>query len=304
MENFINYYYNLKIKNIKFADNNYIISDGKFRYILKLYDNVEFLSYYDYLKPELLKYNYFFEIILNNNDNYISIINNKSYLLMKLSNIENDIISIFDIRLDMIIKYNSKLINLIRFPWYNLWENKIDYFERIFASKRDKYNDIYALFYYFIGLAENSVLYIKDCYNTENKEISDKMVISHTRISDKFKLFDYYDPSNIILDHPSRDVGEYIKSLFISGKIDLLLLEEYLNRNYFSRYGLRMLYSRIMFPSFFFDYIDDLLINDCEVDLLYLENRISEFQEFSRNISIFFKDKYDIPIIPWIIKKT
>lgn len=302
MKNFINYYYNLKIVDIYFIDNIYIINDEKFRYVLKVYDNTQFLSYYNYLKNSLIKYEYFFEIIPNNADNYVSVINNKPYVLMKISNIKNDLITIFDIKNDMFIDYNNKLLGLTRFPWNVFWERKVDYFEEIFYLKKDKYNNIYALFYYFVGLAENAIMYFKDSVQFEKKDINDELVISHNRISVNFRFYDYYDPTNIILDHPSRDISEFVKSLFINNCFDLTLFNDYLNSHYFSRYGLRMLYARIIFPSFFFDYIEKMLIEDSEIDLLYLENRVEGFQTFSKNISLFFRDKYNIPIIPWLIK--
>ena len=62
------------------------------------------------------------------------------------------------------------------------------------------------------------------------------------------------------------------------------------------------MFSRILFPSFFFDYIEEMIANDRDIDLLFLEARTSEFQEFIKQISIFFLDEYNIPVIQWIIK--
>ena len=184
-----------------------------------------------------------------------------------------------------------------------MWENKIDYFEEWCYLKQNQYKNMYSLFHYFIGVAENAVLYLKITEAEEKMEEIDRLVISHNRLSMDSSLYDYYDPTNIVLDHPSRDVSEYIKSTYVHGNFDIKLLEEYLNEHHFSKYGLRLLYARILFPSFFFDYIDEMILNSYDTDLLYLEARIIEFEKFISQISVFFKEKYDIPVVTWCIKE-
>ena len=68
-------------------------------------------------------------------------------------------------------------------------------------------------------------------------------------------LYDYYDPTNIILDHPSRDIAEYVKSAIINNCFDINEFEGYLNKIKFQKTELQLLFSRIMFPTFFFDYL-------------------------------------------------
>lgn len=304
MKNFINYYYNLSIKDIYFDNKKYIFNDGNFTYILKVFNDVNFFSYYSDLDYELKKYENFFTVIKNVNNNYITLINNEPYILLRNSNVTNTTISIFDIKIDQFVTYNNKLTNLIRFPWFQLWENKVDYFETIFYSNQNKYKDIYALFQYFIGISENAILYLKNCDKEEKKDFADNMVISHNRMSVESEVYDYYDPTNIIFDHCSRDISEYVKSLFINESFDMMMFEDYLKSNKFSKYGLRMIYARIIFPSFFFDYVEDMLFHNDKSRLLELEAKIDYFEKFIKDISTFFKNTYDIPVIPWIIKGT
>lgn len=302
MKNYISYYYNIYVSELNHGNNNYFLYNNDGKYIFKEYDNINFFSGYDDLKYQLIKYSYFFEVIKNKQNNYITFINNKSYILLKLSNINNHIISIFDIKNNQFVDYNSKMINLVRFPWVKLWENKIDYFEEWCYSKQNKYKNMYALFHYFIGISENAVLYLKITEYEEKKELSDELVIAHDRLSIKSNLYDYYDPTNVVIDHASRDISEYIKSTFINNSFNINILEEYLNEHKFSKYGLRLMYARIIFPSFFFDYIDKMILSNCNIDLLYLEARIEEFQIFIKKISIFFHHKYNLPVISWCIK--
>lgn len=304
MKNFINYYYNLNIHNIYFSNEKYFFCDDSIRYVLKLCHNSDIASYYQELQSQLTKYKYFFSIILNRERNYITWIENKPYVLLKISNINNDKISIFDIKSDLFLEVNNKLSVINRFPWIKLWENKIDYFEEWLFVKQEGYKKIYPLFHYFVGIAENALLYLKECEREESKEKSDQLVASHNRLTINCELYDYYDPNNIIIDHASRDISEYIKSMFLHRVWDLDLVKQYLNTHYFSKYGIRMIFARVLFPSFFFDYLEKMITSNSDIDLLYLEVRANEFQSFIKDIGLYLYENYNIPMIPWIIKKT
>ncbi len=304
MKNFINYYYGFNIHNIYFSNEKYFFYNDQTKYVLKPCYNSSISIYYQELSYQLEKYRYFFSIILNRENNYITWIENKPYILLKLSNIENEKISIFDIKNDMFLDIGNKISTLNRFPWTRLWENKIDYFEEWLFIKQDGYKKIYPLFHYFIGIAENALLYLKESEREEQKEPSDQLVISHDRVTINYELYDYYDPANIIIDHASRDISEYIKSMFLHRVWDLDLVKQYLENHYFSRYGIRMIFARILFPSFFFDYLEEMITSNRDIDLLYLESRADEFQTFIKDIGLFFQENYHIPMIPWIIKKA
>lgn len=304
MKNFINYYYGLNIHDIYFSNEKYFFNSNQIKYLFKVCNDSNIVAYYEDLSYQLEQYNYFFSVVLNRDNNYITWIENKPYVLLKLSNINNDKISVFDIKTDMFLDVNNKVSILNRFPWIRLWERKIDYFEEWLFTKQNDYKAIYPLFHYFVGIAENALLYLKESEREEQKEPSDRFVVSHARITINYELYDYYDPTNIIIDHASRDISEYIKSMFLHRVWDLDVMKKYLENHYFSKYGLRMLYARILFPSFFFDYLEEMILKNSDADLLYLENRADEFQSFIKDISLFLKENYNIPVISWIIKKT
>ncbi len=302
MKNFIDYYYNFNINNITFNNENYFFYNASSRYMLKYFENNELTFEQIKIIQQLNNYPYFFTPIPNKDNNYITRIENKPYILLKLSKIENHKISIFDIRTDIYVSVTNENLLLNHFPWIELWENKIDYYEKWFSIKYDNYKGIFPLFHYFIGIAENALLYLKESDKEEQKSNIDKFVIAHKRLIVDNTLYDYYDPTNIIIDHPSRDISEYLKSLFINKIWDLDVFREYLEKHKFSKYGIRIMLSRIMFPSFFFDYIEKMILDNSEVDLLYLETRAEEYQKFIKEITLFFKEKYNVNIISWIIK--
>lgn len=303
MKNFIDYYYNFNINNIIIEEGKYIFNNEKKKYIFKLCDNYEFLQYYGQFENFFRKYKYFLIAKKNINNSYITVIENKLYILLELPNFENYKISIFDIRTDMYVKldYESDYKNKI--DWIKMWEKKVDYFEKLLQNKNTTYKHVLPLFYYFIGIAENSILYLKETKKNETKLDIDSFVISHNRVGVNNTLYDYYDSTNVLIDHASRDISEYIKSMFIHKSWDLDILKEYLNKNKFSKYGIRMILSRIMFPTFFFDYLETAIENNYDIDLLYIETRIEEFQNFILEITNYFIEKYNIPKINWLIIK-
>lgn len=304
MKNFIDYYYNFNISSISFSNGRYVFYNGKDRYMLKQIENDEVLLQQIKLSYQLNGYKHFFLVIPNRDNNYITFIENKPYILLKLGKIVDDRISIFDIKTDMYVELDNGNSVLNRYPWIKLWEIKIDYFEDWFSMKHDSYKNLFPLFHYFIGIAENALFYLKQSDKEELADIIDNPVVSHNRLSIDYSLYDYYDPTNIIIDHASRDVSEYVKSAFVNKLWDLDVLRDYLKNHQFSKYGIRIMLSRIMFPSFFFDYIEEMIVNNCDFDFLYLETRAADYQRFLKEISLFFKEEYGISVISWIIKET
>lgn len=249
-------------------------------------------------------YLFFFIIIPNKYGQFITYFDNKPYVLLKLSNIVNSQINIFDIRTDLFIKTSYGNNHFDKATWQKLWENKIDYFEDLFSKKVNQFYRYYPLFNYFIGISENALLFLKESNVQEIIEKADDYVIQHRRINFFDGLYDYYDTSDVILDHSSRDISEYIKSCFLSEKWDIQLFSDYLDSHYFSKYGLTIMYSRILFPTFFFDYFDEFLVDGNDEKIINLENKIEDYQIFLYQISNLFNIKYGIKTIEWILKKV
>lgn len=303
MKNFINYYYNFNIYNMSFNNGKYYFYNNHEKYMFKICNNVNLLRCYEALNYQLNKYNYFFKLIPNRENNNITWINGKPYIMLKLSNILEEKISISDIKTNLYIDIDNNISMLNHFPWIELWQNKIDFFEDYFFIKHDSYKKMFPIFHYFIGIAENALLYLKENEIESKKTHTDNLVVSHVRMTVNDNLYDYYDLTNIIIDHSSRDISEYIKSAFLNKVWDLDILKIYLKKNKFSEYGLRTLLARIVFPSFFFDYLENMINNDKKMDILYMEVRIEEFQKFIREVCIYLSETYGLPTIPWIVRE-
>ncbi len=299
MKKYIEYYYNLYIEQISFDSSKYYILSNNKKYILKKINRKFDIDGYKRIKNALNKYKYIFNIVHNKYGDLVTTINNEQYVLLSLTNIPNETISIYDIKNDMHISNN--IVSNFREDWIKKWEQKIDYFEELLANKKEFYNKLYPVFQYYIGIGEEAIVYLKsindkhDCLPT----------IQHYRLRLSSDLYYYYDPTNILIDHCSRDIGEYIKSVIIrNNNIEefIMMIGEYLDRCAFSNYDIKMMYARILFPTFFFDYVEEIEISlekeKKEKELVYvLENMVVCYENGIYHLNKLFKEKYGISII-------
>ncbi len=291
MKNILEYYYNIKINNVHNKNNNYYFTLNNDIYIFKKYYGLE---------ETLLKLNqnnYLNKTIINKFNRLITTINNDNYILVNIKYKNNLSLS----NISSLSKLNTyNLDELERNNWEILWSNKIDYYERLTEENIKKYPLISESFNYFIGMGEIAISYLVNTKREEIKTPLDNKVISHNSLKDSL-----YDPSNIILDHKARDIAEYIKYSFFTNNINIFNeLEEYFKYNYYSKYGFRILYARIIYPSFYFNIYDNIINNKIEEKYLNkIINKIDNYENYLYNIYLFLKRYYDIPL-PEYLKKT
>lgn len=301
MKNIIEFYYNMRIDEIHNKNDYYFFDVNKSHYIFKPYfDDIDKTLDIYKLNRLLSERTNIDNIILNRYGNPITKVNNSFYVLIlnknknriTLADISN-MANISDIN-------NQPLDKLERNNWEILWANKIDYFEMQVHENAKKYPLIRESFDYFIGLSENAISYLVNTKREVSPTIYDVKVISHNSLDNSL-----YDPSNIILDHRARDVAEYIKMSFFNNNLNIFKeLEEYFHYNYYSIYGIRVLFARILYPSFYFDLYDGIISgkND-EKELNMIIDKINDYEVYLYNVYLFLRKFYDIPIVEWL-KKT
>ena len=176
----------------------------------------------------------------------------------------------------------------------------IDYYESQIGQNEKKYPLIRESFDYFIGLGENAISYLVNTKKEIQKEINDNKVLSHNNLYNSL-----YDPLNIIIDHKSRDIAEYIKiSFFNNNKNIFKELDEYFFYNRYSLYGIRVLYARIIYPSFYFKLYDEIFREKKEEkELNEIINRINEYEIYLKDIYLYLNKYYNIPNIEWLKKQ-
>lgn len=301
MKNIIEFYYNIRIDEIHNKDDYYFFVLNKNHYIFKPYfDDIDKILDIYKLNRLLSERTNIDNIILNRYGNPITKVNNSFYVLILSNNRNNFTLADISNMANVSDINNQPLNKLERNNWEILWANKIDYFEMQVHENAKKYPLIRESFDYFIGLSENAISYLVNTKREVSPTIYDMKVISHNSLNNSL-----YDPSNIILDHKARDVAEYIKMSFFNNNLNIFKeLEEYFHYNYYSIYGIRVLFARILYPSFYFDLYDGIISgkND-EKQLNMIIDKINDYEIYLYNVYLFLKRFYDIPMVDWL-KKT
>lgn len=301
MKNIIEFYYNIRIDTLHSKNDYYFFSINNRDFILKPYYKDERTASNSYTLSSILSDRIKIDNIIPNKYNSpITVIENIPYILILNRNkniISLPIISnISNIRIDN----TNNIKDLERNNWETLWANKIDYYEIQINENYKKFPLIRESFNYFIGMGENAISYLVNTKRETKPTIYDNKVPSHNNLYSSL-----FDPSNMILDHKSRDLAEYIKYSFWNNNNNIFKeLEDYFRYNIYSIYGIRVLFSRILYPSFYFDIYDDIISGKKEEkEINKITNRISEYEYFLYNIYLYLKKFYNIPEISWIKKQ-
>ncbi|MCD8511038.1 MAG: spore coat protein YutH [Bacillus sp. (in: Bacteria)] len=162
-------------------------------------------------------------------------------------------------------------------PWKDRWERRLDQLESWFVhimkkKRKTPIDEEFCLtFPYFMGVTENAIQYLTDIViDYPQAAVNQYLTICHNRFkestwltveegnSSRVKV-----PTDFIYDHFTRDLGEYIRYLWLEyGWTDKCREEinDFLN-DYESIYPLSsaeqmQLIGRLMFPSHYFDHIE------------------------------------------------
>jgi len=293
MKNIINYYYNLKVSDIRQRDGiTYFFING-IKYVFIPYTkDLELIKGIYELNSILIKKNiYVHQIILNAQGQILTYVNNEYYMLMKVLYPENKI-SLNDILYLNNIDLTAPDV-LIRNKWGNLWADKNDYLEYQISQLGKKHPAIRESVSYYLGLAETSISLVNDL-NSSNI----KLFLSHVRIRERDTLFDLYNPLNMILDYRVRDSAEYFKDKFFNNND---IAEEL---NYFIRYiqltyeEWVLFFARLLYPSYYFDLYEDIINGREEEEKL--DNIVSKHEEYEKVLTIIYFNLRNYPSFPII----
>jgi len=308
MKNAIQYYYNLNPINIHQKDDTYYFKmDNERFFVYPLLRNDKELNSIYQIDMELLNNHILVHhIILNKQKNIVTVVNDIPYVLFKSFLKKNDSIDIDDIiTLANKTEIKKQDVFLDKSNWALLWENKNDYLEYQVSQFGIKYPIICETFSYYIGLAENAILYAKNTTVETKPDYSDSLVISHRRINNNTTLFDLYNPLEFIIDYKVRDISEYIKFKFFYDKENLWKeINGYFSSNTISLFSARMLFARLLYPTYYFDLYNQILEGEKdEKDLHYILKKQEEYEEFLSDMYNYLSLKYPIPPVEWLIKR-
>lgn len=299
MKNAINYFYHLNPDNIHKKDNIIYFIDNGYYYVFRVFnDDISILNIVSDISNKMYQNGiYIHQIISNINGEYITNIDGINYILVRSkSNMERTI------TINDIIEFHEKVkyidVSQGKINWSELWSKKIDYFEYQVNQFGIKYPIIRKSFNYFIGIAENGI----SVYNDYVLEYT-KCSIVHKRLLKSSKLYDLYDPFNLIYDVKSRDFSEYIKDYFFSSNDAFFVFENNIGLFNFNSYELLLFYIRLLYPSFYFDVYEKIVENgDAEEKLNNIINKINEYELFLKEVTLFLEQYITLPNIEWIKK--
>ncbi len=224
MKSIIEYEYGIDIVDIKKQNNkDYIKDNSNNIFILEKTMKSEYEL--NYINESGL----FYVITKRKNGNYIIEINGEPHILYKLEKGFNN---------------RKRYFDGIQRDWGKLWSSKIDKLRKeLITDNLNEYID------YYIGLAENAIL----IWNKLDKS-NLKYKICRIRMDDKI----INNPNNAMIDIEERDLAEYIKYTFFNKKEEL---NEITEKAYQQGYDMKIIYSRLLFATYYFDLIEDYLIN-------------------------------------------
>ena len=295
MNNFIEYFYGIKVDKVIYNDKYYsFIYNG---FIYKLYtfdDNYSNLRMLYDVNKKLVSNTLMSEIIINRNNEIISNYNGISYILIKVFANVNKSISLEEISFVSKSLYREK----ININWGILWSNKIDYLEDLINENGKKYPLIVDSFNYFVGMCENAIAYFNSIILDNNY----KYVVSHKVIKWDDSVEVLYNPMNITFDYRVRDVAEYIKNSFFNNNHNIYNeLIIYLNKEQLSLMEVKLLISRLMYPSFYFEMYEDILIDNKEEKIILdVISRLDEYEQYLDKIINFLGRYYQVDEIMWL----
>lgn len=302
MKNIINYFYNLNITELTNKDNIYSFYDNDELYYFYIYNNnIKNINLTKDIDDSLKKDTLIHEIIINKDNSIITYYNNIPYILCKINININKPITLGEINYlsSKVIITNSKITY---HSWQDLWSIKMDYLEKVINENGKKYPIIVDSFNYFVGMAENAISYYN---NLSNKEVdNNSLVISHRIININATVYAIYDPVNIIIDHKARDIAEYIKYSFFSDNTNIFKeLNVYFKYNYYTKDDVVMLLARVLYPSFYFNMYEDIMINSKEEKIITnITSKLDKYELYLTRVFKYFNNFYNLPVPKWLNK--
>ena len=303
MKEAINYFYNIYPSKLEKIENGVYFYYHDFKYYFIKYErDVKEIEMLVKIRNDLYSKNiYVTTFILSNKKTFYVNLNESIFVMLRVNTYEDDILKLKDV-----VKFNNLLISnnlMMNEDWASLWSRKVDEFETEMTDLNNDYPIIQESSHYYVGLAENAISYFRDTL-VEDDIKTVKVNLNHKRISSNVYSGVINNPLTFTFDYDVRDLSEYIKSKFFASNLDYFEIEDLLSNYEFSRCSLRFLFSRLLYPSYYFDLVEDIL-NDIydEKEIVKFISRIEEYEDFLMDIYTILNKRVNIPPIPWIINK-
>lgn len=301
MKNALNFFYGFYLDEIQNIYDCYYFSYDQDTYVVMPYErNLNEAKVLYELNVEMLENKVpVYQIILTKDHSIVFYYEEQGYVVMRQPEIKNRYVTYQDILNFPCngVKYETKKL-IDKSNWGPIWEKKIDFYEKQLKEMAEKYPLLSSSFFYYVGLFENAI-----SYYYESHPLSSMKCICHRRVTVDMDLYSFYNPLSFVIDDKMRDIGEYLKSFVLYENYTKEKLAFLLNMVVFKKENVIMLIARILFPSYYFDLYEDIIVNKVP------EEEIEKIVERQSNIlyllSYLFNKYayYHIPQIEWIKKE-
>jgi hypothetical protein len=277
MNYILKYYYDIEKEDVYYKNGTIYIRNNSDCYIMKEINDSYYVDNISKLLEESNVKSEFSEIVkAKNNKNYVET-GRKKYVLIKITNKykPKEWLKKLPISVEL-----SKYKYINRSNWYFLWSTKND-FEQIVNKKRKKESTIDELHEYFIGIAENAILY----YSLSSSNKNNGLCIAQKRIDEK----DKNNPLNLVIDRRERDIAEMIKYVYFNNENYETKLNLLMEISIKEKLSFEMIFSRVLYPTKYFDIIEknnkEYQENNTLSKLLKYENFLIEVQNKIKSIN-------------------
>jgi len=290
MKNILQFFYQIVVNDNDIDNEGYFFYNKNYWQIKKyLRNNLEInklLVLNNYMILNNIKIN---RIVLNIKNEPLSLYENNYYILLKIDYKELEV-SHFN---TFLVPNINDLNILYRNNWDYLWETKIDYVEYQIKHFIHKYPIIYDTVNYYIGLAENAIMYYK-MLDVKNE----KLYINHRRVGTEKGFF---DPCELVVDYKVRDLAEFIKYNFFVKKVSISNLINYLKQIKLEYMDYLLLFVRLLFPSYYFDIYDRVINGEIEEKkILEITKYANEYEDLLYNVYLMMRKNINIIEINWL----
>lgn len=306
MKQVIAYYYNIQIEDFEQDKNICCFNFNKCKFYFVPYNRDEkslreIIEVSREMKVKNIKCH---DIIINKFNNVLTKFNEENYMLLKVCDDLDRDFNIFD------MFFISKKLRLLpnkqkeyKNNWSEYWKRNVDYFESQIRNYGKLKMGILNTFSYYIGLAENAIEYAgiieKELrFNANDDSIS----LGHRRIFSPNYQLNYLNPISFIFDLDVRDYAEYFKARFFNDGNIYQEFVSFFKTVRFGIYSYSMFYARLVYPSYYFDLYEQVILNDKNEELLIdIVNKQKEYEKF---LGFAYQEisKYaPIKKIPWMV---
>ena len=143
-----------------------------------------------------------------------------------------------------------------------------------------------------LGLAQNALQYLSDIINDYGMEIDD-VTITHKRL-DNLDSFDFFNPFNLVVDHPIRD----LENLYIADFLNFDDLTELLQYYEMDKKVASLFMARLLYPCKILDLLESNIEN--KNSNFKIECNIEKELAKLKKIYEYLKQVYGIRPIEWL----